>query len=109
MNITAPLLNSDFISVEHYTIQAANKQGYVADVGLSAVPCNIQPTEPEILALMGGAFGKGYTIFTTASGILEGDRLTSSGTGDIYIVKGRQNFNYTYAQHLELYVEKKLG
>jgi hypothetical protein len=106
------LHDTTLVSVEHLKLDAsnANKEGFVADIGLAAVPINIQPSSSQILMLTGGAYGKGYTVFTTASGILETDRLTvvsgSATPAPQYIVKGKQNFNYGLVQHLELYVEE---
>jgi hypothetical protein len=108
--VSANLILSSYVSVEHLRADAANanQEGYVADLGLAAVHVNVQPSSPEMTALNNGAYGKGYTVFTTASGILETDRLTtvSGNNSTQYIVKGRQNFNYGLATHLELYVEE---
>jgi len=105
------LHDTTLVSVEHLNPDAsnANKEGFVADLGMAAVPINIQPSKPEILMLTGGAYGKGYTAYTTASGILETDRLTTvsgTGNGKKYIVKGKQDFNYGLLEHLELYLEE---
>lgn len=109
----APILNNTYIKVEHLSLDSgnANTEGYVADAGLAAVPVNIQPTAPEMVALFGGAYGKAYTAFTsftTASGILETDRVTtvSGTTSQVFIVRGKQNFNYGLARHLEFYLEE---
>lgn len=108
----ANLFTNTYVSVEHLTVDTlnSNTEGYVTDIGLAAVPCNIQPSSPEVTALNNGAYGKGYTLFTTASGILETDRLTtvSGSYSTQYIVKGKQNFNYALAQHIELYIEEVL-
>ncbi len=110
--VNANLILSHYVSVEHFKPDSgnANKEGYVADISLAAVPVNIQPSSPEITVLNNGAYGKGYTVFTTASGILETDRIaTVSGNySTAYIVKGKQNFNYGLAQHVELYVEETM-
>lgn len=107
----ANLLLSSYVSVEHVSLDTGSttKEGYLADIGLAAVHVNIQPASMELLALYGGAYGKAFTVFTTASGILETDRLTTvSGTGTpkVYIVKGKMNFDYGQGQHIELYVEE---
>lgn len=104
----ARLIFSDYVSVEHYEQLPGNKLGYTVDASMAAIPVNIQPASSEVLTLMGGAFGKAYTVYTTSSGILESDRLTTvSGLyTKQYIVKGRENFNYGPAQHQELYTEK---
>lgn len=108
---TASILTDKYVSVEHLVKDSgANTEGYVADLGLAAVPVNIQPSSKEVIALNGGMFGKSYTIFTTASGILETDRLTVvSGTYSTqYLVKGHEDYGYFDASHYELYVEKVL-
>lgn len=106
----APIFTSQYVSVEHLKLDSGSttKEGYVADIGLAAVSVNIQPSSPETIALNNGAYGKAYTVFTTNSGILETDRLTTvSGTNSTqYIVKGKQNFNYAIGQHIELYIEE---
>jgi hypothetical protein len=108
----ANLFTNQYVSVEHLTLDTANTntEGFSADVGLAAVLINIQPSSPEMTALNNGAYGKGYTAFTTNSGILETDRLTLvSGTANTkYIVKGKQNYNYALAQHVEIYLEEIL-
>ncbi len=106
----ANVFTTKYVSVEHLALDSGSttKEGFVADISLAAVPVNIQPSAPEVIALNNGAFGKAYTIFTTNSGILETDRLTTvSGTDNKkYIVKGKQNFDYGLAQHIEYYVEE---
>jgi hypothetical protein len=108
------MLLDKYVSVEHLTPDASNsnEEGYLADLGLQAVKVNIQPSSPEIIALNGGAYGKSYTVFTTASGILETDRITTvSGTqvSKVFIVKGKQHFDYGIgAKHVELYIEEVL-
>ena len=69
---------------------------------LVTIEINIQPASGEVTALVDGKFGKTYTAFVTTSGIAVGDRITVSGTGDIFIVKGRKDWNYGPIPHLEL-------
>lgn len=107
----ANLLLNAYVSVEHINLDtnSTTKEGYIPDPALAAVHVNIQPTSPYLTALYGGAYGKLYTVFTTVSGILETDRLTTvSGISATikYIVKGKQYFNYGLGQHTELYVEE---
>lgn len=112
MNI-APLIGQTvYFSVEHLRLDlnSTTTEGYSSDIGLAAVLGNLQPSSPEMVALNNGAYGKAYTLFTTNSGILETDRLTTvSGSYTpvkVFIVKGRQNFDYGLAQHIELYLEE---
>ena len=106
----ANLLQNFYIKVEHLTLNpgSTTQESFTQDLSLQAVHVNIQPASKEVLALYGGAFGKAYTIFTTLSGILQTDRLTTvSGIGNPiqYIVKGREEYNYFLGQNFELYVE----
>lgn len=57
-----------------------NKGEYQAVSGLESVSVNVQPANPETVALVNGVFGKTYDIYTTQSGIRDGDKLTISGT-----------------------------
>lgn len=68
----------------------------------AAIPINVQPATAEFTALHEGQQGKMFNGFTTASDVVEGHRLTVSGTGEIYTVRGRQAFNYGMGQHYEL-------
>lgn len=99
-----------YVSVEHFKLDVGSlsKEGYSPDASLLAVACNIQPTSPEIAALYGGAYGKAYTMFTTASGILESDRITVISGSKSFIVKGKQLYNYGPIQHSEYYLEEIL-
>lgn len=49
-------------------------------VVIRGVKVNIQPASSETVALTGGVMGKTFTMFTTRSGIVDGDRVTVSGT-----------------------------
>jgi len=49
-------------------------------IGLHGFDINVQPASDEATALTGGVYGKTYTVYTTQSGIFQGDRLTVSGT-----------------------------
>lgn len=104
----APVLVDRYVSVEHLAPDSgnANEEGYVVDLSLAGVPCNIQPTSPQMIELYGGAYGKAHTLYTTSSGILETDRLTVSGTGRTFIVKGKQIFDYQVGMHSEYYLEE---
>lgn len=57
----------------------SDKEDYQIIDGLRDVNLHIQPASNETVALVEGVFGKTYTIFTTQSGIKDGDRLTISG------------------------------
>jgi hypothetical protein len=53
-----------------------------------AVRMNIQPASAELTVLAEGEVFKTFKGFTTNSGIVEGMRVTVSGTNDIFTVKG---------------------
>lgn len=78
----------------------ADKEGYVTL--LSGVKMNIQPASAELLALSEGQIGKTYRAFTSISGILLSDKITVSGTGSNYIVKGVEDWHFGAIPHLEL-------
>ena len=69
-----------------------NKESYVAYAPLADVPLNVQPGSAEDAIVAGGVFGQTFVAFTTASGILEGDKLVLQQTGETYIVKGKSNW-----------------
>ena len=108
-NLANLLGQTTFVKVSHLSLDYSdlNKEGFVDDISMMAVPINIQPASPYITAMNGGAYGKSFIGFTTASGILETDRLTTV-SGMItkqYIVKGKMDYDYELSQHLELYIE----
>lgn len=107
--MTFPLKNL-FVTVEHLTRDSnnSNKEGFVSDAGLNGTYANIQPVNAETAILYQGAVGKLYSMYTTASGILETDRVTISGSTTKFIVKGKQDFNYGPGQHVELVLEEIL-
>lgn len=108
----AAILCDKYVQVEHLNLDSnnTNKEGFAVDASLLAVPVNIQAASMEVTALNGGAYGKGYTLFTTNSGILDTDRLTTvSGTDSTqYIVKGLERLDMFRCQHVEMYIEKIL-
>ncbi len=80
-----------------------NKESYQAYAPLANIALNVQPASPEDTVIAGGAFGQAYTAFTTASGILEGDKLVLQSTGEVYIVRGKSNWmSPDLAPHIEL-------
>ena len=104
------LFTDMYFSVEHLVLDAGNvnQEGYATDLSLINVPGNIQPSTPEMTALYGGAYGKVHTLYTSTSGVLEGDRLTVSGTGQKFIVKGKQDYEYEPMQYAQYVLEEVL-
>jgi len=76
------MLLDKYISVKRLTPLQNNsdKEDFQVITGLQAVRANIQPSNAETVALVEGVFGKTYTIYTTISGIRDGDLVTVSGT-----------------------------
>lgn len=71
-----------------------------------SVPMDIQPASAELIAITEGRYGQVFKAFTTYSGIAIGDRITVSGTGDIYKVRGVDNWNRPPMPHVELVLFK---
>lgn len=72
----------------------AQKESYVSNAALQAVRCQIQPASPEDTAIAEGVYGQTYLGFTSISGILSGDKVTVSGTGEVFRVKGVEDWSY---------------
>ena len=92
----------------------ANKERYTTFSGFAgpngntaAVKMNIQPASDQMTAMYEGIPGKVYLGFTAASGIVEGMRLTVSGTDDQYIVRGRRAYFFGPLQHSEVALFKR--
>lgn len=82
---------------------STTKESYVAYAPLANLAINIQPAAAEDTVIAGVAFGQAYTAFTTASGILEGDKLVMQVTGEVMIVRGKTNWmSPDLAPHIEL-------
>jgi hypothetical protein len=99
------MLFDKICSLEYRTVSGNyNNYIFIAHPTLRAVPINIQPMATEFSNGNGMAY-KNYKVFTTNSGIVEGMRMTVSGTGEQFIVRGRRRFDYIVAPHYELVVE----
>lgn len=72
----------------------------------STVKMNIQPASPELTVLAEGEIFKTFKAFTSTSGVVEGMRVTVSGTNETYTVKGRERYDYGVGQHYELVLIK---
>jgi len=68
----------------------------------NAVKVNIQAADSQLVMLSEGVLGKTYRIFTTISGLVEGMKLTVSGTGENYYVRGRERYQIPLGAHYEL-------
>lgn len=103
MTIGLPILDR-VVSVEKLIKDSdnANKESFTIDLGLQAVKMNIQPASAEDTVLVDGVFAKTSTGFTTHSGISQGDRVTVSGTGTKYVVKGVEDWNFDPIPHFRL-------
>lgn len=104
------------VFVARLTKDAADrdKESYVSHSGFrgpggiatAALKVNIQPATAELTVLSEGVLGKTFRVFTTASGLVEGMRITVSGTSDNYYIRGREKYNYGLGQHFELVANK---
>lgn len=92
-----------------------NKEKYTTHSGYlgpgripsAAVRCNIQPASAEATVLVDGVYGKTFKLFTSNSGVVEGMRVTISGTTENYIVRGREKHSNGFLpEHFELIITK---
>lgn len=84
----------------------SDKEQYASINGLGNIDINIQPASAELIAITEGAVGLTFEAFTSISGIFIGDRITVSGTGDKFIVKGVRDWFFAPIPHLELILFK---
>lgn len=78
-----------------------------AAIPTAAIRCNIQPASAETTVLVDGVFGKTFNCFTSSSGVVEGMKLTVSGTGEEYFVRGREvHDNGILPKHYQLVLTK---
>lgn len=84
------------------------KESYVTFSGgfPGGIPINIQIAGAMFTSLHEGVQGKMFIGFTTASGVVEGHKLTISGTTDEYVVKGRAAYELPAGAHYELTLVK---
>lgn len=85
------------VSVKYLLPNATNadKEGFVANIALLNVRINIQPASDQTIALgEAGAEGRTFEGYITQSGIHEGNYLTTSGTGETYIVRGVKDWSW---------------
>lgn len=111
-----PILDKTvFISRFEKTSTDVDKERYVTHSGYlgpgqiptAAIKANIQPSSAETTVLVDGVFGKTFDMFTSASGVVEGMKVTVSGTGAEYFVRGRQvHDNGILPEHYELVLTK---
>lgn len=92
------------VSISRLTQDADNtdKESYVPNLALQSVKAGIQPASPEETAIADGVFAQTFTMYTTYSGVLVGDKVTTSGTGETYYVKGREQWDMDPLPHFEL-------
>lgn len=99
------LIQDRIVAISRLQVDAdnANKEQYVVNEALSFIAVNIQPATAQDTAIAQGVYGQTYTMFTTESGILSGDKVTVSGTGQIFIVRGVEDWSYPdLAPHYEI-------
>lgn len=97
--------NASSADKEAYTTHS----GFVGPGGIAtaAIRINIQPASAETTVLVDGIFGKTYNAYTNASGVVDGMQLTVSGTGEQYLVRGREvHDNGILPKHYQLVLTK---
>lgn len=80
----------------------SDKENYQQVGNYHNVKMNIQPASAELTAVSDGVYGQTYQAFATVSGIKISDRVTVSGTGKVFIVKGINDHMWGPIPHLEL-------
>jgi|SRR5882672_3354126 len=80
----------------------SDKEQYQTVGNYTNVKMNIQPASAELTAVSEGVFGRTYQAFATVSGMRIGDRVTVSGTNDIFIIKGIQDYYWGPIPHVEI-------
>lgn len=84
----------------------SDKEEYQAVSDLQAIRINVQPASAELTAISEGVFGQTFQGFTSALNIKIGHRITISGTGQKYIVKGINDHAWGPIPHLEIILFK---
>lgn len=80
-----------------------NKESYQNHAPLQSVAINVQPGSAEDTVLVDGVFGQVYIGYTTASGVLSGDKLIDDTLGESFLVKGKENWmTPALSPHIEL-------
>jgi hypothetical protein len=93
------------ISIQRLTkdLIDADKEKYESNLALSSVKCQIQPASPEETAIASGVFAQTFICFTTESGIRPGDKVTVSGTSEVFRVRGIEDWSMPdVSPHYEL-------
>ena len=95
-------------SIARLTPETADtdKERYGAVGNYEAIDINIQPATAELTAVSDGVYGQTFRAFVAVSGIMVGDRVTVSGTGDVFTVKGVDDLFFSPIPHLELVLWK---
>lgn len=97
------------INVARLTKDTGNtsKESYQNHTPLLNISINVQPGTAEDTVIANGVFGQTYIGFTTYSGVLSGDRLTDTTSGEQFMVKGKTNWmTPTLIPHIELLLVK---
>jgi hypothetical protein len=89
------LITDQVISISRLTKRTDNdsKELYQINEALTSIKCQIQPAGAEEIAISEGVFGQTALCFTTQSGIKSGDKVTVSGTGQTYRVRGIEDWS----------------
>jgi len=102
------IITDAIISIQRLTkdVDNTSKEQFQTNLALASVKIEIQPASPAETAITEGVYGQTYLAFTTESGLLVGDRVTVSGTGEIYKIKGIEDWSMDPVAHFELTLVK---
>lgn len=75
-----------------------NKREFITH--LAAVPCCIQPLDPQISQDIEGGFGKDWLMFCGTNDIQEGDRVIRGSKE--YRITGVESFDFMGNPHMEI-------
>lgn len=103
------LIADKIVSNSRLTVTSndSDKEQYQPVSNMTAVPMNIQPATAEFTAVANGVYGQTYQAYTEINGFKIGDRITVSGSGDKYTVKGVNDWYNAVLPHLELVLFKE--
>jgi hypothetical protein len=89
------VITDKYINIKRLTkdLDNSDKESYQDNLALQSIACQIQPAGAEDVAISDGVYGQTFICFTTASGIRTGDHVTVSGTGELFRVRGIENWS----------------
>lgn len=79
-----------------------DKEQYQVNEALKSVKCQIQPAAREDTEIVDGVFAQTNIMFTSYSGLQVGDKVTVSGTGQVYKISGIEDWSMDPMPHYEI-------